>query len=131
MTEIVFDWIEYQRLADALAEADLNVSKEAKYRAAVSRYYCAAYHYAALYAVRCGFKPSGRGDDHENVTDYLSKYAREDSILQSVNRLRVLRTNRNRCDYSNIVENIDRVLEISKSNSYKIIDIFKKESGKW
>ena len=123
-----FDWTEYQKLADIMVELELSISCEARYRAAVSRYYYASFHCAKQYANKhYGLKITGKSEDHERVTDNLVQNAHEDFVSLSAQQLRKLRRYRNMCDYAGIVDNIEKILKASRESSEKIISNLKEK----
>lgn len=113
-----FDWTEYVRLAERVHDAvnpdDPGGSREAAYRACVSRAYYGAFNVCLNEVKRAGWNPSRDGTKHGFVIDRFKGFrSREDVEMQKawnkigedLDRLRVYRNN---ADYdSELSENPD------------------------
>jgi len=96
-----FDWREYLDLAKWLQKNPENAgTKEASYRAAISRAYYAAFQCALEFAEDEGFTPKKSGDDHADVRAYFRNTEKGDTIRTNIsNLLKRMCDNRRVADY--------------------------------
>jgi uncharacterized protein (UPF0332 family) len=129
---MTFDWAEYLRIANVLAQLEQeriipNLSSEAFARAAISRAYYAAFNMAALFLREKDFdnRIPTDGTAHFHVKDQF--YSHPDKIRQRIGRLlNELSTDRRKADYehralSDAVPRMKTALRLSK----EVIDLLK------
>lgn len=91
-----FDWDAFLDLADELARRRGDAGAA---RSAVSRAYYAAFHEAAGYVARRGWRLTLTGDDHRLVWEWFSRPDVDQSVRWIGNAGRRLRQARRRADY--------------------------------
>jgi uncharacterized protein (UPF0332 family) len=100
-----FDWKEYLDISRYLCgDSSISITREGSLRSAVSRAYYAAHCHARNYAInKFSFEPSGHGIDHSALRRHYAK-----TNLSAINKpLSDLQGWREKCDYDNVVENIE------------------------
>jgi uncharacterized protein (UPF0332 family) len=106
---VAFEWREYLTLArDIDSKTAPTCCDEARWRAAVSRAYYAAFCTARDYLIECGEISHLRRDEPKLHQEVPAKYtSSNDGRRKDVGRwLREMRTERNRCDYDESVPDL-------------------------
>ena len=114
-----FDWREFLNLAYFLGgEKDIRYSQESAYRSAVSRAYYAAFCYARNYARdNEGFTPSRSAKDHKNLREHFRRTGK----IEIASKLEELSQWRRNCDYDDIIDNLQVIVENALKNAKAII----------
>jgi uncharacterized protein (UPF0332 family) len=105
-----FNWKEYFRLAEFLAEFPLgDLAQEALWRTSVSRAYYAAFCYARNHARdSLGFQPKKSAQDHSQLRAHLRK---NQDYVQVADLLNKLRAWRNSCDYEDTLDGLQLIVK--------------------
>lgn len=118
-----FDWTEYLDLAQQLAGsvATASIGTEAKYRAAISRAYYAAFCKSRNYLRDIDGTPIPKsGDAHRFVKNEFKSSA--DTVRQSIGKdLDRLRIERNKADYDDVVASMTATTKFALSLAQNII----------
>jgi uncharacterized protein (UPF0332 family) len=114
-----FDWREYLKLAKHLSGLKGTAcSREAIDRSVVSRAYYSAFCWARNYAQELlGFRGKGTAEDHRSLRNHLKQTGRADVAAD----LNILRRWRNRCDYDDQVDKLDRKVAKAIAAADKVI----------
>jgi len=117
-----FDWREFLALAKALINfKGEGFGEESAKRTAVSRAYYAAFCFVRNHEEKeGGFRRTGGPEDHERLRIHLTEKGEEEMAETLLN----LRKLRNRCDYKDVVKNLDKMLEDSFQWAEEIIEYF-------
>jgi uncharacterized protein (UPF0332 family) len=126
-----FPWIGYLEVAEALIRLrSSDAPFEARYRAAISRAYYAAYCATRNYArEREGYTPSRSGQDHSQVAAHYSQGASRahKKIGRVLERLRV---DRNRADYDDdINQNVRRLAQFAVQEAHQVFALLEQLSS--
>jgi len=125
--DMAFDWKEYLKLAQSLqGHSGSSFSQEAAFRCAVSRAYYAAFCYARKYAQDNESYVRPTKNEHKALREHFEKSLPSgssqvdgrDKIATNLQKLKLLR---NKCDYEDIVANIEDKLLTSLDLAEEII----------
>lgn len=118
-----FDWSEYLTLAQALADAaSASASPKAHRRTAISRAYYAAFIQARNRLRDIEHRPVPRLNVHEYIIQQF-KYSRDHRRHRIGNDLSILRNQRTKVDYDNIVPNLPALTDQSLGRARRIITL--------
>lgn len=117
-----FDWREFLALAKVIQQSSYNTySLEAAQRSAVSRAYYAAFGHLRNYAENyLGFHRTRTGKDHSLLREHLKKL--EDRWLEAAEMLGDLLTWRHRCDYDDVVGDLNRMTSDAITTAESLIN---------
>lgn len=90
-----FRWRDFLDLAELLCRQSALGLDEARQRSAVSRAYYAAFNLSKEKAFRRGWKPLGKGRDHRDLVDWLSRQG----LRLQARQLEAMRRVGNEADY--------------------------------
>lgn len=118
---MAFDWREFVSLAHQMIENLPSSLQESVQRTAVSRAYYGAFCHVRDYAEEnLIFQPSRTVRDHTLLRQFLREQGdRWQSIAESLEDLRKWR---NLCDYENVVDNLELMVQQALSEADRIID---------
>ncbi len=118
---MAFAWEEYLTLAESIEQGGHGFHPEAAARSAVSRAYYAAFCYARNFARdNQGFVPTKKARDHY----LLREHFRLEKMTQIMADLEDLRIWRNKCDYDDAVEHLQRILSSAVTKARAVVDFF-------
>jgi uncharacterized protein (UPF0332 family) len=117
-----FDWRDFLKIADALAELRISVSQEALFRSAVSRAYYAAFGAARAQAgvLRASTRKSAA--EHGELAAFYTKRFGEagEQIAVLLNRMR---TFRNAADYDATFDDAGAICEITLKDAHNLLNL--------
>ena len=121
-----FSWAEYYTLAeDLIHSSGLSASDEAKYRTAISRAYYAALGLARKYLINEGYPVPETAESHYTVKrDFIqvSKNLKDRRYAVVGQKLGILRDERAKADYDDIVIRVKEIAEGAIEDSKYIIE---------
>ena len=118
-----FDWSEYLTLAQALADAaPASSSPEAHQRTAISRAYYAAFIQARNRLRDIERRPVPYMNVHEHIIQQF-KYSRDYRRQRIGNELSILRSQRTKVDYDNIVPNLPALMDQLLDRARRIVTL--------
>ena len=121
-----FNWTEYYTLAKELIHSPgLSASDEAKYRTAISRAYYAALGLARKYLINEGYTVPKTAESHYTVKrDFIqvSKNLKDRRYAVVGQKLGILRDERAKADYDDIVIRVEEIAKGAIEDSKYIIE---------
>ena len=117
---MVFGWRQYLTLAHRLAGEPLGSLSEAESRSSVSRAYYSLFHLAMASAE--GFVSRGVGDDHVALQKHWQRGKRASIGFW----LRDLHQWRLQCDYDDVIDNLQEMVELALTTAEQILSILPK-----
>ncbi|MDP9359964.1 MAG: hypothetical protein M3P29_00790 [Acidobacteriota bacterium] len=117
-----FDWGAFLAVAEALANADIGVDREACLRSAVSRAYYAAFGSARHRARERRLQTRQSAAEHGEISIFFARQY-GDAGIEIAKQLSRLRANRNIADYDDHCEDAEKLSAESLTYARQVLDL--------
>lgn len=119
---MIFDWSEFLPIADALADADWDLNREASLRTAISRAYYAAFGVARSRVRSLRSETRRSAAEHGEVAAfYAARFGERGEEVAAV--LGRLRSRRNSADYDDALETVEDICNLSIEDARNLLTL--------